>query len=111
MRQADYWQAGGFWPSWGGDAMSFCSEHWHLSIFAFASVAVHLGGDTAVGRQRRRQASPAAGPTLDRSVREHVERLLAEGMQTFRYNTFGSEDWGGQLKLLQEKGESQSLQR
>jgi cytochrome c peroxidase len=82
--------------------MSFCSERWHLSAFALATVAILLGGDTAVGQQRTRQAPPAAGPTLDRPVRDNVERLLAEGMQTFRYDTFGSEDfWGGQVKLHQ----------
>jgi hypothetical protein len=28
--------------------------------------------------------------------------MLAEGMQTFRYDTFGSEDfWGGKIKLHQ----------
>jgi hypothetical protein len=46
--------------------------------------------------------APAAGPRLDRSVRENVEHLLAAGMQIFRYDTFGSEDfWGGQVKLHQ----------
>jgi hypothetical protein len=82
--------------------MSFCPERWHLSVFALATVAVLLSDDTAVGQQRIRQAPPAPGPTLDRSVRDNVERLLAEGMQTFRYDTFGSEDfWGRQVKLHQ----------
>jgi hypothetical protein len=34
------------------------------------------------------------------SVRAYAEEMLAEGMQTFRFDTFGSEDfWGGELKL------------
>jgi hypothetical protein len=100
MRQAEYWQAGRFHH--GGDAMNFCSERWYLSVFALATVAVLLSDDGAVGQQRARQAAPTAGPTLDRPVRDNVERLLAEGMQIFRYDTFGSEDfWGGQIKLHQ----------
>jgi hypothetical protein len=82
--------------------MSFFSGLWHLLVLALAIVAVLLSGDGAVGQQRARQDAPTAAPTLDRSVRDNVERLLAEGMQTFRYDTFGSEDfWGGQVKLHQ----------
>jgi hypothetical protein len=80
--------------------MSFCSERWYLPIFALATVAVLLTDDSAFGQRRARQDAPAAAPTLDRSIRDNAERLLAEGMQTFRYDTFGSEDfWGGQVKL------------
>jgi hypothetical protein len=82
--------------------MTFFSGLRHLSVLALAIVAALLSEDGAVGQQRARQDAAAAGPTLDRSVRDNVERLLAEGMQTFRYDTFGSEDfWGGQVKLHQ----------
>ena len=70
--------------------MSFFSGPRHLSVLALASVAVLLTEDAAVGQPRARQDAPAAAPTLDRSVRDNVERLLAEGMQTFRYDTFGA---------------------
>jgi hypothetical protein len=102
MRQADYWQAGGSRPNCGGDAMSFFSGSRYLSVFALGAVALLFSEDGAVGQQRARQAAPAAVPALDRSVRDNVERLLAEGMQIFRYDTFGSEDfWGGEVKLHQ----------
>jgi hypothetical protein len=82
--------------------MSFFFRLRHLSVLALAVVAVLLSEDGAIGQQRARQDAPTAGPMLDRSVRENVERLLAEGMQAFRYDTFGSEDfWGGQVKLHQ----------
>jgi mono/diheme cytochrome c family protein len=82
--------------------MSFFCRRWYLSILGLVTVAVFLSNSDAVGQQRPGQAAPAAGPRLDRSVRENVERLLAEGMQIFRYDTFGSEDfWGGQVKLHQ----------
>jgi hypothetical protein len=81
--------------------MSFCPRC-YLSVFALATVAVLLSDDIAVGQQGIRQAPRAAGAMLERSVRDNVERLLSEGMQTFRYDTFGSEDfWGGQVKLHQ----------
>jgi hypothetical protein len=82
--------------------MSFFARLRHLSVLALAIGAVLLSEDGAVGQRRARQDAPVGGPTLDRSVRDNVERLLAEGMQTFRYDTFGSEDfWGGQVKLHQ----------
>jgi hypothetical protein len=38
--------------------------------------------------------------SLDAGVAEHAERMLREGRQTFRFDTFGSEAfWGGQLRL------------
>src|SRR5262249_23638405 len=70
--------------------------------FVLASLAVLLDHDGAAGQKRTSQAAPAAGPALDHSVRDNVKRLLAEGMHTFRYDTFGSEDfWGEQVKLHQ----------
>src|SRR5436190_6167106 len=67
-----------------GDAMSFFSGRWYLSAFALAAVAVLLSDDSAVGQQRTRETAPVAGPTLDRSVRDNVEHLLAEGMHPAR---------------------------
>ena len=66
------------------------------------AVAVALSThDSASGQQQRVQATPGA-QKLDRSVRENADRLLAEGRQIFRYDTFGSEEfWGGQIKLHQ----------
>jgi hypothetical protein len=36
----------------------------------------------------------------DRQIDEYATRMLKEGRQTFRFDTFGSEDfWGGKLRL------------
>jgi hypothetical protein len=83
-------------------AMSFLCGRQYYSLLGLSIAAVLLNGDGALGQQRTKEGVRAAGPRLDRSVRDNVERLLAEGMQTFRLDTFGSEDfWGGQVKLHQ----------
>jgi len=80
----------------------FHSRHWYIPALALAAVAVLFYGDGATGQQRAKRAERAAAAKLDPTVRANAERLLAEGVQTFRYDTFGSEDfWGGQVKLHQ----------
>ena len=47
---------------------------------------------------RGRHGPPAASP--DEATRSFSQSLLTQGQQTFRYDTFGDEDyWGGQLRL------------
>ena len=42
------------------------------------------------------------GNEYDEAAAELAARYLEEGRETFRFDTFGSEDfWGGQLKLHQ----------
>jgi hypothetical protein len=36
---------------------------------------------------------PSGDTKLDPSLREHATEMLAEGMRTFRFDTFGSEDF------------------
>ncbi len=44
--------------------------------------------------------STAAPPDYDQQIQDYAAQLLREGKQTFRYATFGSEDfWGGKLRL------------
>ena len=46
------------------------------------------------------QASPVAAGKVNLAVKQNADRMLSEGMQIFRFDTFGSEDfWGGRLKL------------
>src|SRR5215218_8769291 len=41
-----------------------------------------------------------SGKEYDAAAVEQAERYLEEGRQTFRFDTFGSEDfWGGRLRL------------
>ena len=47
-----------------------------------------------------RQTPPAMPTQVDDAVRHNADRLLSEGLHTFRFDTFGSEDfWGGELAL------------
>ena len=37
---------------------------------------------------------------FDRVIEQNADRMLADGRQTFRYDTFGDDAfWGGQLQL------------
>ena len=82
--------------------MTSFSLRWSVPIVALAAAAALISYDGALAEQRTKQAAPAAPSRLDAAVRDNVERLLAEGIQTFRYDTFGSEDfWGGRVKLHQ----------
>jgi mono/diheme cytochrome c family protein len=43
---------------------------------------------------------PIAGPAYDEQIRANADRMIVEGRQIFRYDTFGSEDfWGGKVRL------------
>lgn len=45
---------------------------------------------------------PAREQDRDRQIDRHAQRTLAEGRQTFRYDTFGDEAfWGDTVKLHQ----------
>ena len=69
---------------------------------------IALGGVLAVGFQPRWVTSNAASPTTPAAwtdpdaVEDHAEDLVKEGRQTFRFDTFGDQDfWGGTLHLNQ----------
>jgi hypothetical protein len=73
-----------------------------LGVFA-------LGGVLALGFQATAGTSNAASSTTTTSVdtesdpvEDHAEDLVKEGRQTFRFDTFGDQDfWGGTLHLNQ----------
>ena len=47
-------------------------------------------------------SAQVGGNEYDEAAAELAKRYLEEGRETFRFDTFGSEDfWGGQLKLHQ----------
>ena len=65
---------------------------------------IALGGVLAVGLQGTTATSNASGTSIstsdDNQVEEHAEDLVREGRRTFRFDTFGDEDfWGGTLHL------------
>jgi cytochrome c peroxidase len=46
------------------------------------------------------RGSPAAHQSFDEQIQLNAARMLEEGKRTFRFDTFGSEDfWGGKLRL------------
>jgi hypothetical protein len=64
-----------------------------VPFVALAAAASLISYDSPLAQQRTRQVAPAAQSKLDPAVRDHVERLLTDGRQIFRYDTFGSEDF------------------
>ena len=72
-------------------------KRWYLATGLAAAVAFGTSV-SGFGQQRAREPVPTAG--ANRAAKENADRLLAEGMQTFRYDTFGSEEfWGDKVKL------------
>jgi len=72
-----------------------------VGLVLFAGLAVgsyHLiGAQRASAQTQKKGASPSG---FDAVVRENSERMLQEGQQTFRFDTFGSEAfWGDALQL------------
>jgi hypothetical protein len=77
--------------------MGFKVRRWYLLTIGFCIAALLASWHIAFGQ---RPSPEAAGAKVDPSVREYSEGMLAEGMRTFRFDTFGSEEfWGGKLKL------------
>jgi hypothetical protein len=60
---------------------------------------VHAGASVLAQKRVVKKAATRA-ETYNRRARDYAARLLAEGKQVFRFDTFGSEQfWGGKLKL------------
>lgn len=82
--------------------MALCAKRW-LAVVAAVAAAAFLGVyPDAFGQQRNTRTVPVPGAKLDQAVKENADRMLLEGMQIFRFDTFGSEEfWAGKLKLHQ----------
>src|SRR5829696_2427497 len=83
--------------------MTLYAKRW-LAVVSAVVVAAFLGiHPGAFGQQRTTRTTPAAaGAKLDQAVKENADRMLLEGLQTFRFDTFGSEEfWADKLKLHQ----------
>ena len=69
----------------------------YLLLLGTSAVVACAASDTA-----QRQPASTAPAQIDDAARQNADRLLSEGMHTFRFDTFGSElFWGGDLKLHQ----------
>jgi hypothetical protein len=72
-------------------------RQWHLLTVGFCIAALLASWHVAFGQK---PSPDISGAKVDPSAREYANGLLAEGMRTFRFDTFGSEEfWGGKLKL------------
>ena len=73
-----------------------------VGLVLFTGLAIgsyHLiGAQRASAQTQKKAASPPSG--FDAVVRDNSERMMKEGEQTFRFDTFGSEAfWGDALQL------------
>jgi hypothetical protein len=71
------------------------------SVLAVAVVVFVPAGTLALYEISSAQVRPAAATaSFDAAIDQNAARMLKEGRQIFRYDTFGSEDfWGGKLRL------------
>src|SRR5262245_890669 len=77
-------------------AMGSPVRQWPVLTCGLCLIAILASWHLAFGQK------PTGEAKLDLSLMEHATEMLAEGMRTFRFDTFGSEDfWGGKLKLHQ----------
>src|SRR5262249_20281488 len=66
------------------------------------TLMLYLGSSLAVLLSTTLMRLPAqtTGNAFDEAGTKHATQMLTEGKQTFRFDTFGSEDfWGGQCRL------------
>src|ERR1035437_574069 len=72
-----------------------------LVLFTGLAVSSHrlIGAQRASAQAEKKGASPSG---FDPEVRNHSERTLKEGQQTFRFDTFGDEAWWGDTLHLHE---------
>ena len=65
----------------------------------YLTVQSGLGAQARPGRGAQRN-QPVAAPSADRLINQHAQRMIDEGRQIFRSDTFGSEAfWGDALQL------------
>jgi hypothetical protein len=70
-----------------------------IGVLAASALTAALWSAQAQSTKSNKDSS-AAKPHYNEQIQLNAERLLKEGRQIFRYDTFGSEDfWGGKLRL------------
>jgi hypothetical protein len=71
-----------------------------LVVSALSAIAAGCGGAAPAPVNAQSAAAPSAGAAYDQLIYANARRMMDEGKQIFRFDTFGSEDfWGGQLRL------------
>jgi mono/diheme cytochrome c family protein len=78
-------------------AMMLNTRPWGFLAITLTVVVVIGAGCGAFGQKR---TETAGGAKIDPLARQTADRMLTEGMRTFRFDTFGSEEfWGDAVKL------------
>lgn len=75
---------------------------WPLAVTVLMGLAILVGFGVDIGEQGNVQAaaSQKALSENDRQISAHAQRMIEEGRQIFRFDTFGSEAfWGDALQL------------
>ena len=80
------------------------NHRWSVSVVLFFACSLVIAGYAARSSRSNddsddsgRQSSPNR---IDQRIRDNADRMIAEGKQTFRFDTFGDEAyWGGALNL------------
>ncbi len=70
----------------------------YLALAVMASLYLAVANPQAAGIKKPKP--PGSSSSFDQIIRQHSSAMLDEGRQTFRYDTFGNEEfWGGLLRL------------
>lgn len=76
------------------------SQHIVLAIGVVAVSVITVAVWAIQQTPAKDRSSPAASQNYDEQIQRNATRMLEEGKHTFRFDTFGSEDfWGGKLRL------------
>jgi cytochrome c peroxidase len=75
-------------------------SHSRVHMLGIGVVAVFGLAGAVWANQPPREKGPAVDQNYDEQIQNNAKRMLEEGKKTFRFDTFGSEDfWGGKLRL------------
>jgi hypothetical protein len=69
-----------------------------LLVFLAVVLLGDVGSSVLAQKQAAKQPpskAPAGGETFDVAAKEYASRLLIDGKEAFRFDTFGSEDFWG----------------
>src|SRR6185436_10920951 len=71
-----------------------------LLLAASLTIAVGYLSNRSRAQQGDDRSRGQNGKAYDQQISDNAQRMMEQGKQIFRYDTFGSEDfWGGKLRL------------
>src|SRR5688572_748202 len=76
------------------------SGPWFLACAAALGIATFAFADNGADRGSARKRGNARAGGFDDVITQNVQEMIDEGRATFRFDTFGDEDfWGGELRM------------